>query len=344
MRILIAYDGSAAAHAAITGLAQAGLPGAAHALILSVVDAWLPGGECGGDALPRGGRAGRGLAGGGELRVSVQRAVDEQRQAAEKAAAELRRLFSRWAVEADACAGTPAWAIIRRAEGEDGGIDGGTADLVVVGSRGLGAMKRMLLGSVTQKVMHGLRCSLRISRVKAGAALPGGADHPLRLVIGVDGSDDARAALQALASRVWPPGTHILVAAYAQGIVGLEHSHAVGTAATAVWTSDSADPGNPGPVDSWAARVAAEAAAFVRQHCPAAKVSTLVRLGDPKHALVEDAANWGRDKPDAGGGADCIFVGARGVRGVERFLLGSVSSAVAMNAQCTVEIVHPPAP
>ena len=38
--------------------------------------------------------------------------------------------------------------------------------------------------------------------------------------------------------------------------------------------------------------------------------------------------------------ADCIFVGARGVRGLKRLLLGSVSSAVAMNAHCSVEIVH----
>jgi len=39
-------------------------------------------------------------------------------------------------------------------------------------------------------------------------------------------------------------------------------------------------------------------------------------------------------------GADCIVVGAAGVRGIERFLLGSVSTAVAMGAHCSVEIVH----
>ncbi|XVJ59664.1 MAG: universal stress protein [Tepidisphaera sp.] len=89
--------------------------------------------------------------------------------------------------------------------------------------------------------------------------------------------------------------------------------------------------------------------------CPGVKVSSVVRLADPSYALVEEAANWsgeaagvlneGNGAGSGGGGqeragADCIFVGARGVRGLERFLLGSVSAAVAMNAHCTVEIVH----
>jgi nucleotide-binding universal stress UspA family protein len=38
--------------------------------------------------------------------------------------------------------------------------------------------------------------------------------------------------------------------------------------------------------------------------------------------------------------ADAIFVGARGIGRVERLLLGSVSTAVATHAGCTVEIVR----
>jgi nucleotide-binding universal stress UspA family protein len=38
--------------------------------------------------------------------------------------------------------------------------------------------------------------------------------------------------------------------------------------------------------------------------------------------------------------ADCIFVGARGLRRVERFLIGSVSSTVAMHAPCSVEVIR----
>jgi len=61
-------------------------------------------------------------------------------------------------------------------------------------------------------------------------------------------------------------------------------------------------------------------------------VSTLVVDGDPKALLPREAERWQ---------ADSIFVGARGVRGVERFLLGSVSAAVAARAPCSVEVVRP---
>jgi len=61
-------------------------------------------------------------------------------------------------------------------------------------------------------------------------------------------------------------------------------------------------------------------------------VSSVIKEGDPKHVLLDEAERWG---------ADCIFVGARGLSRVERFLLGSVSAAVAARAHCSVEIVRP---
>ena len=47
MRILIAYDGSECARAALTDLQLAGLPSDAEVLVLSVLDAWLPAEEIG---------------------------------------------------------------------------------------------------------------------------------------------------------------------------------------------------------------------------------------------------------------------------------------------------------
>jgi nucleotide-binding universal stress UspA family protein len=60
--------------------------------------------------------------------------------------------------------------------------------------------------------------------------------------------------------------------------------------------------------------------------------SVTIRRGNPKDGLVEEAESWG---------ADCVFVGAKGVRGIDRLLLGSVSSAVAARAHCSVEVVRP---
>jgi nucleotide-binding universal stress UspA family protein len=57
----------------------------------------------------------------------------------------------------------------------------------------------------------------------------------------------------------------------------------------------------------------------------------LIRRGNPADQILEEADTWG---------ADCIFVGARGIRGIDRLLLGSVSSAVSARAHCSVEVVR----
>jgi nucleotide-binding universal stress UspA family protein len=60
-------------------------------------------------------------------------------------------------------------------------------------------------------------------------------------------------------------------------------------------------------------------------------VEVLIRRGSPADQILEEANTWG---------ADCIFLGAKGTRGIERLMLGSVSSAVAARALCTVEVVR----
>jgi nucleotide-binding universal stress UspA family protein len=63
-------------------------------------------------------------------------------------------------------------------------------------------------------------------------------------------------------------------------------------------------------------------------------VSSVVDAGDPKRVLVRHAEEFG---------ADCIFTGATGFSSrAERFLLGSVSAAVAARAHCSVEVVRAP--
>jgi nucleotide-binding universal stress UspA family protein len=61
-------------------------------------------------------------------------------------------------------------------------------------------------------------------------------------------------------------------------------------------------------------------------------VEVLIRRGSPADQILEESDTWG---------ADCIFLGAKGTRGIERLMLGSVSSAVAARANCSVEVVRP---
>ena len=60
------------------------------------------------------------------------------------------------------------------------------------------------------------------------------------------------------------------------------------------------------------------------------RATAQVLTGKPSQVLLAEAESWA---------ADCIFVGARGLNALERVLLGSVSSALAASAHCSVEIV-----
>jgi nucleotide-binding universal stress UspA family protein len=64
------------------------------------------------------------------------------------------------------------------------------------------------------------------------------------------------------------------------------------------------------------------------------KVTASVLAGNPKEVILAEAKKWK---------ADLIVVGSHGRRRFRRFLLGSVSEAVAMNAHCSVVVVRDPA-
>jgi nucleotide-binding universal stress UspA family protein len=63
------------------------------------------------------------------------------------------------------------------------------------------------------------------------------------------------------------------------------------------------------------------------------EVFSEVQLGVPETAIPDFAAKWQ---------ANLIMIGARGLSGVTRFLLGSVAQAVLRTAPCSVEIVRRP--
>ena len=62
------------------------------------------------------------------------------------------------------------------------------------------------------------------------------------------------------------------------------------------------------------------------------QVSVAIEKGDPQRVLIEEARKWN---------ADSIFVGGRKFSGaIERFRLGSVSTALVTKAHCSVEVVR----
>lgn len=307
MRLLIAYDGSEGAKAAIDDLPLAGLPEKADVAVLAVID--------GRTLAPAKPGAAEQPSGGASETMELCSAV------AAEGAERVRGHFPKWSVTAEVRVGAPAWMIIERAEAEGG------VDLIVVGSRGFGELKRLFYGSVAHHVVTQAKCSVRIGR--APRRLDRGGDHPLRIVVGDDGSPDSRAALRSVARRRWPPGTRVLVATFETGV----------QTRLSNWTPNTVWGGDP-VLDSDAVAerpallVAAQGSELLKAMHPEVSVTTLVRPHDPKYGLLDMAETW------EGVGADCVFVGATGVRGIERFLVGSVSMTVALNAPCSVEIVH----
>jgi len=324
VNVLIAYDGSANSETAVINLQLAGLQPDTEALVLSVLDSLL----IEEDAATAGSEPQQ-----PHRRADADEARERQLAVAERGADQVRRLFPTWKVTAEVCVGSPAWEIIKRAEGESEHADNRSFDLVVVGSRGLGKFKRLVLGSVAHRIVTTFRGSVRVSRGRSDRLTPqpgAGVTSPPQLVVGVDGSPDAQTTLEVVGSRSWPVDTRIVVASFETGPMAMASQSEPNT----TWG------GTPFTLDSMAhvkrpaQRFVFEAADYLRRRCPALWVTTLVKPADPKYGLLGLAEAWNQD------GAACIFVGASGVRGIARFLLGSVSTSVALNATCSVEIVR----
>ncbi|MGI9067361.1 MAG: universal stress protein [Pyrinomonadaceae bacterium] len=282
-KILIAYDGSACSDAALNDLERAGLPPAVEAVVVTVADIILPPPD---KALPADDMpAIRILEVERHARAHAEKAIKEARAFAEPAAKRVKADFPGWDVRAEVHSDSPAWALIKMADRDNFG-------LIVLGSHGHSLLGgRLILGSVSQRVLYEARCSVRVARCSDVRR-----KGPVRIVVGFNGSPDSELAVAAVASRAWPEGSEARVTI----------------------ARDTLEPAMHG--------VAAE-------KLRAAGLTTVEvsREGDPAHVLLKEAEEWG---------ADSIFVGTRDVHGFRHLLHGSVSSAVAARAQCSVEVVR----
>lgn len=293
MKILIAYDGSECAEAALDDLRRAGLPRRINATVLSVLDYWMP--------LP----ASIGMV---DTDFSQQLLKEEQEimKQAQRATGRLQKLFPEWEVSAETGLGVPGSVVVEKA-------DLWKPDLIIAGSHGRSVFGRFFLGSVSQRIVNESHCSVRVARGRVQEP-----DAPARIIVGVDGSKGAEAAVKAVAARHWPKDSEVRVV-------------------NAAWTLPPVTSDQViGQVTTWITREQARVreltdAAQRRLRAAGLKTSCLVREEEPKHLLIHEAERWS---------ADCIFVGARGMGRLERFLIGSVSSAVAARAHCSVEIVR----
>ena len=306
MRILIGYDGSESADAALADLRRAGLPRDVEALIVSVADITkMP--ALSSYELVEQSLVSRRVSSGIILaETQTSQALKEANEFASQATTQVRKLFPEWKVRAEAVSGQSAQELIERA-------NEWRPDLVVVGSQGRSAVGRLLLGSVSKKLVTDLQSSVRVVR---GTPESGDDQVPPKIVIGVDGSTGAEEAVRAVGSRVWPTGTEIRIVA-----VDDRSLPATATGLTEALSDDLAVAARR--MVEWAEN---ELSAI------GLKTSVVFRKGDPQRVLVDEARTWE---------ADSIFVGSRNLNSAfDRFRLGSVSTALVTTAPCSVEVVR----
>jgi nucleotide-binding universal stress UspA family protein len=188
------------------------------------------------------------------------------------------------------------------------------ADLIVVGHRGRGPARALLLGSVAAEIVE--RATVPVLVARAGMLGP--------VVLGDDGSSPARAARRLLAR--WPALRRQLVR-----VVSVAHVAAPLGSGIAPTMRRAAAVAYADEVSSTLAAhaaIAEEAAGELRSLGVAATATA--STGDPATAIVAAAE---------GTHAGLIVVGSRGTGGVAA-LLGSVARAVVLRAPCSVLVVH----
>ena len=287
MKVLIAYDGSECADAALNDLVWAGLPAEAECKALSVLETWLP---------PPSG-------------LAIVEHIDRKQEfmaLAALAAQKVTQAHPLWEVSAEIGVGSPASVILEKA-------DEWNPDLIVLGAHGRSALGRLVFGSVSQKVLHEAKGSVRVARGREPEPT-----RAARLLIGFDGSPGAKEAVRIVTGRHWPEGCEARLAYGAWPNPGFDFEPGVGRIADWVAEEDLR-------IKTWIEAEARDlrAAGF--------QASTIIKAEEPKRLLLDEAEDW---KPD------CIFIGARGLGRLERLRLGSVSAAVAARAHCSVEVVR----
>lgn len=185
------------------------------------------------------------------------------------------------------------------------------AQLIVIGSRGLGAVKRLVLGSVSEGVVHTATTPVLVVRGGRNAW------PPEQILIGDDGSEYSRRAAHAAAAIASATGAALTVA----------------TVIPNAWL-DVASSGEARARE--AARAAGETMTReVADQLVAAygvEPRTAVLFGDPVVTLIATAAG--------GSTPALIAVGSRGLGALERLALGSVSTKVLRGAPGPVLISH----
>jgi nucleotide-binding universal stress UspA family protein len=200
------------------------------------------------------------------------------------------------------------------------------ADLIMIGSHGLNAIGRFLLGSVAQTILRTAPCSTEIVRSGQGEPVP--SSHPMKILLATDGSDCSVEAVHSIARRPWPDGTIFKLLSVEEMII--LDGQVAGYPLSSVYPASLLD-----ELTTQARERTRSALQIAKEILQRAGKKVLddgaSPIGEARSVILDTAKSWG---------ANLIVLGSHGRAGLDRFLMGSVAEGVAVHAHCSVAVIR----
>jgi nucleotide-binding universal stress UspA family protein len=202
------------------------------------------------------------------------------------------------------------------------------ANLLGVGARGLGALERLLLGSVSRATVHHSAVPTYVARSR-----PKDSGTALNVLLACETPELGQTAAKLLARLTWPAGTRFTIVSVVQSIFAGKVPD---------WLEQQArGPDVEAMVQAWAKEheeevkgCQAKLEQFIASlGSPLNTAKVVVAEGEPAREILATAQ---REQ------ADLVVVGSQHRRTVATIILGSTSEAVLNHAACSVLVVPLP--
>ena len=185
-------------------------------------------------------------------------------------------------------------------------------DLILIRAHNRTDFRNLMLGSVAKSVVESAPCSVEVVRV-VDETYSSRDKRNFRILLATDGSGASLTASQVVADTNWPKSTEVKVVSVVNPVTySLEE--------IGLWRDKGTD----------RAHRAIGQAVQALKNAPL-KITGEVIADRVVRGILDRARNWD---------ADLIVLGTHDRRGLKRFFLSSISTAVAKRAHCSVRVVR----